>query len=279
MKKEFNYQEIEDYVNGKLDAKARQELEAKMEADQALADEVALYQRISEVTEVMADEKLQELIATTDGELEQSGFFSQDSNAGAVSDEEAGSLQSGARIIPMGIRRALAIAVSVLVLFAFSWWWAQNNYSNNALSENYFSETISTTFTRAAGGTEDPFEPGLSLIEKKDFGAAGVFFEAIGASDPGYVEARLYLALSQYYEGNFSGAINNAQIVAESNSRFKEKAQWLQLNAKLAAGNTDVGFEGLLREMAENCPDPFFKAKALELQKDYTSFWRKLTVE
>ena len=68
MEQNYNYQTIEDYVNGKLKGDAKKAFEAQLSTDQELAKEVAFYQDLAEVSEVLGDESLEAMIRKIDSD-------------------------------------------------------------------------------------------------------------------------------------------------------------------------------------------------------------------
>jgi len=115
-------------------------------------------------------------------------------------------------------------------------------------------------------------------LTNKQYGEAASFFESIPDTSQSYTQARLYLAYAQYELKAFDKTIINTNIVLNksTNGLSKQKAEWLQLQAMLASGDTDTAaFDQLLDRIAAN-EKHVVQKEAGELQKSMNSFWRGL---
>ena len=278
MEKDYHYQNIEDYVNGKLKGNSKKVFEAQLAADQELAREVAFYQDLSDVSEVVGDESLETLISGIDSELAAEDFFQEkDAMIKTIESKTKTSDNKKGKRPVIKLRKLMSLAASILVLVtAGTLWWSNSNYSNESLASNYFNQQTILSISRTSGENTDIFGEGLKAIKSENYSEAIRFFSNISKQEEAYGEARLYLAIAQFKTQDYQYAISNAEIVAQSSSRFREKARWLQINAMLGSGQTSREFENLLTDMATNSPDNYYRNEASRLKKDLDRFWRKI---
>lgn len=277
MEKEFDFQQIEDYVVGKLDAKARKAFEARLATDENLAREVAFYQDIIEVSEVLGDEDLEAEIKSVGAKLEKAGFGMEDQSAENAIKKHSFSTPKEPKIKKLPLHRILSIAAGFLILVvAGGLWWINANYGDQALATKYFHQEANALLRNAAPGEEDVLGSGLQFLTDENYAEAKSFFEAVPKSDEAFREARLYLALAQFKSKEYTAAASNAALAAQTKTHFQEKARWLQINALLAAGQTGAEFESLLNDMSVNSPDNYYRREAAKLKAQYESFWRTI---
>lgn len=174
----------------------------------------------------------------------------------------------------------IVIILILLLAVAFLFWFANNKFSNNALSQVFPEKLGLDTSDTSRGGenSEDPFDIGTKALVDKDYKKASEFFDRIPVDDETYTKARLYLAYSQYESEHYKEAVKNATIVIEkaSSTLLKQKAEWIQLQAMLADGDTDdATFDKLLDKIAAN-EKHIVQNEAVELKESMNSFWRGL---
>jgi hypothetical protein len=253
---------IVDYVNGQMDAAEQPDFERQMAENEELEREVNFYREVAQTTRKMEDQELRRLISATDHELAGEGFF------------EAQPSAKMRRLNPLRI--AIAIAASVLVLAAAGWWYANSNYSNQALADRHFDAQVTQQMVRSESGTEGLLSPGLQALSSGQWEEAILFFETIPESSGQYLESRLYLALAHYQSKDFKAALDIADEVRTSTSRFQQKARWLQLSSLLQLNETGDTFHLLLDDATTDNTDPYYQKMAKELEREMGSFWRKI---
>lgn len=277
MENNYDDNKILDFINGRMSATEAAAFRTAISADTALAAEVAFYESLNQVHEVIGDEELAATIAQTTAELEQTDFF-----ADAEKDLTDTATTSTAKVRQLqphnrsSLRRVLGLAASVLLLISAGFWWANTNYNNAALAGAQFGNTGVSSFMRGAASTEDIFAAGMTALQQENYQAAANFFQTIPDSNVAFNEARLYLALSQFKLKHYASAIENAQLVQQRSERFGTKAQWLEINSRLANSDTSAIFQQQLNDLIENGDDPFYQKQARELKDKLESSWRKL---
>lgn len=273
MENEFDHNKIEDYVNGKLDSSSAEAFEAELAKDEDLAKEVAFYKDLRVVAEVAGEEDFQKMTNEVVAELETEGFFA--ANAQKQEEAKKETARPKLRVLRAESRKWLALAASILVLISVgTGWWANANYSDSSIAGRQFDAEIAASANRSKQGTDDVFAEGLTALSNGNYEQAASFFATFPSDSESYEEARLYLTIAQFQSNNFTESIANAELVANTSTRFREKARWLQLNAMLASGQKGDEFENLLNEIATQSPDNFYRNKAKNLQKELTGFWR-----
>lgn len=276
------------YVNGKLSAEELAVFEELLGKDEELAKEVTFYKDIAEVSEVRGEENLDSMIKGIEAELDAEGFFKAEAPEKFDEEEKNASKKSvsvtsasdnkDVRIRSFRFMTVFSIAASFLVLCMFyGGWWANTNYSNQAIALRHIDQQTVQSMVRGSNKNQtNVLFQGLEALENQDYPASIRHFEAIPTEEELYHQARLYLALAQFKSDAYLEAVVNAQIAAMPRTRFQEKARWLQINALLAAGQTDNDFQALLNDMIANSDDNYYQTKAQQLKQDLESGWRSL---
>lgn len=178
-------------------------------------------------------------------------------------------------------RLPLFLFIGFSIILATLIWFAYSNYSNAALgdlSPNKMGFDGKDIVRSIGDEVKDPFAKGAIALTNKDYTAAATFFESIPDTSSSYTQARLYLAYSQYELKAFDKTIANTKIVIGQSAKAssKQKAEWLQLQAMLASGDTDdAEFDQLLDRIAANEKHTVHK-EAGALKQSMNSFWRGL---
>ncbi len=162
---------------------------------------------------------------------------------------------------PMAVRglrsnwiRLSAIAASVLILMVVGGnWFAQTNYSHEALVERFYKQPP-TGNTMGAGATEEEaylanFTTAHNALESKDYPQATRLFEALSAQLPpeNFKEEDL-----KYYQDNLD---------------------WSIVLAKIGEGRPAAEISARLVRIIGDEQHTYYR-EAVALQKDLASFWR-----
>lgn len=176
------------------------------------------------------------------------------------------------RLVP--IRRLLSLAASVLVLVVAGFWYAQSNFSNEALStNNYLVADIPGTM--GGNNTADAtFQEGLNAFwVQKDLATAKSIFEKIPSTNLDFISAQYFLGHIAFQEQDYPKAIQQYQQVLSANQlpNFinSDKLTWNLLLARLGAGeNINTELTTILRN--ENSP---LYEQARQLKAQMNGFW------
>lgn len=255
------------YLNNQLSAKDKTAFELVMQKDKTLADEVDLYSDLYEVHEQIGEETLVATIQSVNDAYFQKAAIEN------VAANEQGTSTGKSSLLKWG----LSVAAGFLLLLAVGSWWAHQNYSDESLAVNSFTNKQITSFVRSTNNAiNDPFAEGLVALNNQDYTKATAFFSAFRAEATFYKEAQLYLALAQFKARDYKSAQANARIVMQTSSQFVPKAKWLLMNALLANRETEGEFQQLLVELANDVDNPYYQKNAQILQRNLDVFWRKL---
>ena len=108
MKKEYNYQEIEQYLNGEMKEEELRDFQNKLEMDASLADEVEFYKDAGKVLEI------QGFIKEVESNLDKREFFAKEpENKGATTKSTILSVRR------LSVKRFLAYACCTFDLICF----------------------------------------------------------------------------------------------------------------------------------------------------------------
>ncbi len=271
---------ITKYFDGELsEAEEKSFTEAMKDPD--FAEEAAFYKDM--VSVVHAEGKLQEADFLADIDLDN---INQDIRKDLVTQNERltatkiVAAPTAAKVRTLNpIRRMLSIAASVLVLItAGTFWYANNNFSGAALSNNsYLTADIPGTMSGDNQQTAD-FQAGLSAFwVAKDLGKAESSFEKITAENLEYTEAQYFLGHIAFQKKDFAQAKSYYQTALKGDDLpsyiNQEKLQWNLLLARLGNGE-DI--ESDLDQLIANNNSPL-QNQAKALKAEMNSFWKKLS--
>ena len=259
---EFMLDKIEAYLNGEMTTQEEKAFDLEIEQNQELAEAVDNFGVANDAIELLIEDNLRK-------ELNQ--FKSEETASNKVVSINKNKSQAKLR----SLRTYLAAAASVAILLGFFGMnWADNNYSNSALSESFYEEGYNISSVRSGNQVINDLAEGLAAYEAQNFAQAISFFQGIQTNHPKYQEAQFYLANAFFENNDFSNASKQFQKVIDAGDvRYVENAEWYKILAQLAAGET-VNQLLLNKIAADN--DHIFNNKAISLQSKMGSFWRKL---
>ena len=258
MNEESTYQQIQDYLEGNLEAAARTAFEAAMQDNPELKKAVDLQRLSMEAIELVIADSLRADLQAWQAEAEQ-----KDTTSGG------GQIRTlRQRILP------LSIAATVLLVIGFfaSTYLAQP-YDNDALASSYYQNDL---LQRVRGSrSASLLQDGMNLYESGDYAGAIASMEEV--SNPALLaEAAYAIGHSHYQLGDYEQAMQDfLQVTASQDPRFAEKAEFFYLLAALAADQTEqADFTRVLEQILNNESHLYHK-RTVELNQKLHHFFRK----
>ncbi|HKK74386.1 MAG TPA: hypothetical protein VJ953_04870 [Saprospiraceae bacterium] len=256
MNEENKYQQIQDYLEGRLDEAAETAFEAEMDRDAELKTEVDLHRLSGDAIElIIADELRDDLKAL------------QEENKQRPVPEK--------KVRPLRRRlTSLSIAASVLLLIGFfAVNYTANQYDNDAIADTYYQNDL---LQRVRGaGSESLLQEGMTLYENGEYEAAIEYLD--GVDNPSLVAEAKYAAAHAHFNlGQYAAAIDDFLVVADSDDpRFAEKAEFYYLLSALAADQTSTDTFNTILEKILNNEAHLHHNDVLKINQKLQSFWRK----
>lgn len=272
-----NYvEQIDAYLDQELSAADLAAFEKALQSDTALQEEVRLHRLERAAILMMIEEEFKGKIKTW---RDADKANSTDTTTAKVIDIK----KTARKPQPQQVSwmRRLSIAASVLLLIgAGSWFWASQNYSNTALSKDYYLLADAGGDKGGSTTVEADVQKGLTaFFTEKDYAKAATAFAKIPTNSPQYIEARYYLAHSQFQQGQYSKATESYQYLLRQETlpafMNRNKIEWNQLLAMLGNGQKNTAFYAKLDQLIQKGSPPFDQ-KAKDLKADLNRFWSRL---
>jgi|GEM_PF-2445945 len=265
MDKPIDKKSIEAYFRGALDAETAEKLKAEVEQDEGLREEFEWYRDITKAIEwqgILAE-------AEAERQLELNGLTKANAS-------------TRPRPIQMVSNRWWAYAaVGLVLIVAGSLWWGNVNYSNLSLAELGMDRLNLKEGIDNLRNTEwvqtDPFVQGLEAVEAGRWPDAADFFSGITDTSTLFIQAQLYLAYTRLEQGQYAKVQASAEIVDQQSldTRQRQKAQWMMVQAMVALGGKDETLDLLLDKISID-QSHMFQREALSLKRKFNSRWRRL---
>jgi len=225
----FDYEQIERYIEGKLEGEALAKFKAKLLTNKALAEEVALYKDVNmTLTSAYAHEQEDAALAQTFNQLGKKYFTK--STTIIQETDSAKIKQDNTRVVPMRLtpkekntnqwsgfrwlRPAIGLAVAALIALLIWQPW------QGSLVDSYY-QPYALNITERSGDKEQ-----LAQAEKAyksgDYAAALPVFEQY----PNNVEVQLAKGNAAYNLGKLDAAATTFQQIASGNSIYTSTANW-----------------------------------------------------
>jgi len=237
----FDYKQIDQYIQGKLEGEALANFEAKLLTDKALAEEVALYKDVEmTLTSAYTHEEEDAALAQTFGQLGKKYFGNQ--TATIQEADSAKVKQDHTKVVRLEptkerttkqssglwwLRPAIGLSVAALIaLLIFQPWQAD------------FIQPFDTPYELAMtvrSGGEEELIAAQKAYNSGDYAAAIPIFEKYSDS----VEIQLAKGNAQYYLGNIDAAINTFEQIANGGSVYTSTANWYLAGAYLEQNQTE----------------------------------------
>jgi len=272
MKKDYDYQKIEDYVLGRLDNSEKKKFEEQIKSDATLAEEVDFYRGVTNASEANGERDFLNMLQETESDIGED-FFSQSSSQDSGKTVSIQQGRGGATIHRLSPRRLLSLAATMLILvIAGNIWYANTAYSNNTLLSE--AETDYYSLTRNGNNLNGVFAEGFNYLSAENYQEAIIFFEKFAPKSENYPAAQLNLGFAQYQAGLYDEAAATAQKAKKVSVLKKNQATWLEIQSLLAAEKTDARFYELVNTLAADTTAGEWRNKAVKLKEKLDSFWR-----
>lgn len=271
MKNEFTQEDIDDYINGRMEDQKRVAFDAEISENKELQKEFQFFKHLEKATQNLASQDFAKALTNVDKELEKESFF-----------DYQGGNQTTTNAKLFSIRNVLAFAASIaLLLLAGTFWRANSVYGNDALAgANYMDADLparrSSTNDQAA-----ILQQALDAYAEQDYTTAISTLQNM-SDDSLDLSIAYFLGHSYYKNGVFDKAIvqfdkllsiKNQSIPSYINI---DKLRWNSLQAYLKNDQLNESFYQSLNQLTENGKSPF-KEKARELRNKLNSIWRNFT--
>jgi hypothetical protein len=235
---------IKDYLDGKLSDSDLKEFEAQLAVDESLKKELKQYATLFSGFKYLGEESFEEDVKKWGTELK-----NQD-NTKVISNKKRS-------ISPL--YRQMALAASVLIIIAFGMnFWANQNYSNEVLSDNFYSAPITSG---TMGSNDQLLKPLNELFEK-----AHKYYQ-----DGEYAKS---LDAFKYISNVLAN--NQTQMDQLSYKFYFENTEWTKVILWLKMGRTDTPTFKQTLDFIANNPNHAYSKNAQELKSKLNGFWRGL---
>lgn len=261
-----NFDQIEAYLFNQMTDAEKNAFEAKVSTDTDLAKELKLQKAEHHTMQLMLREKLRGKMNKWQSEVKT-----------AAPKEE----RQETKVVKMNTSRKnrifkFSIAASILLLIGvFTNLWVDNNLSDAALAESYFS----STYTARKGGNTPNISgvlaPGLVAMDARNFTKAVELFSQV--TDGNYRETALILKGESYFQlKEYQNAADVFKEVVQDNTTplNVEKAEWKLLLSNLRLGKTSK-VESLKNEILNNQNHSFYPS-VLELSKKQDNLLKQI---
>lgn len=225
----FDYEKIEQYIEGKLEGEALAEFEAKLLTDKDLAEEVALYKDVNmTLTSVYAHEHEDAALAETFSQLGRKYFTE---SATTIQEPDSTKIkQDNTKVVPLRpaqkekttkqwsgfrwLRPAIGLAVVALIALLIWQPW------QSSLVDTYYEPYALNIIAR--NGDKEALAKAEKAYQSGDYAAALPVFEQY----PTNVEVQLAKGNAAYNLGKLDLAASTFQQIASGNSIYTSTANW-----------------------------------------------------
>lgn len=171
----------------------------------------------------------------------------------------------------------LAVAASVaLAVGFFSFFWASNNYTDEAIAFAAYDNPVQSTTIRGNQGVQQQLKSVKNQLANQEIAAAIATLEKIenGAENS---EVQYYLGHAQFLNKDYSTAAGNfQQAIAINDARYKQKAEYYLLLSWMLEGQTNTtAFQTLYDKIAQD-DNHYGNKKLATINQKRNSFWAKL---
>lgn len=266
MDNNFNIEEIEQYVHGKMSETEKKAFEAKMDSDDELKAEVELFKDMLTSIDMEGEEQLRAKLKATREKLDKENFFQEKNNQKSKLKVMSNNTKSKSGFSRYAIAAAL-LAMIAAGIYLFNPAAQQGDPLREAFAKLYKPESKlikgkigdlkSMGMASPDKGKNDSLAVALELYENDEFEKARILLDEYIKTYP-YDEdptASFYLGLTLLNQSEFAKAAKHILPVTERNdSPFYETGQWYLMLA-YSMFNTpegDSNAKKLLKIMADN---------------------------
>ena len=270
MKERFDYNNIDDFLRGKLNENEKQSFYNGLQKEKELQQAYNFYSKTSQLV------KMKAVLKEVEGDLEGRGFFDE-----FKTNRERKAPASAHQTRIFTLKRSFAIAASIcLLIVAGMLGYAQRHYSNAALASIDEGKMVMYSTFRGTNKAKkvDSFQDGVLALQKKDYLSAIRLFEAVLTTKKGKKkkETQLYLAYALFEKGDLINAKEAVAPLLESEVlSIRQKAEWLKVQILLTNNDLNATFFELLDKIATEYRHVYQK-EAQQLQQKMNSFWRRM---
>jgi hypothetical protein len=228
-----NIERIDAYLNGEMSPEEVRAFEVEMENDAALKEAVELEQTLMDGI----------FAANLRAELEE------------IAKEER-SANTGGKVVRLGQWRQIAVAASVLLLVGFFFWWNIQGGEQSPAFANIYSPDPGLPVVMGEMD-EGIFNEAMVSYKEGEIQKAKTAFEVLcaGAEVDKYC---FYLAQTLIQEEKYASAVIHLEkVVADTNSDFRQKAQWHLAYCLYQIG--DDKYTAILQDISDDANHPFHK--------------------
>ncbi|MBK8922273.1 MAG: tetratricopeptide repeat protein [Saprospirales bacterium] len=210
------YTRIEDYLDGVMNAQARQAFEAELHADPALAEALATVQEARErLRRQWMDEQADTALLSTLYQLGKSHF-----TGSSPADKKSG---GGARIFRLPQAWwAAAAAMAILVVAWFFW----RPPAQERLYVQYRAFPEADFAVRGGGSAEQPLQLAAEAFNREDYAAALPALRNYLQRWPDDTEARMFAGFCYMELKQFDAATTIFEQIGGSANAWSDEANW-----------------------------------------------------
>ena len=238
----FDYEQIERYIEGKLEGEALAEFEAKLLVDKDLVEEVALYKDVNmTLTSVYAYEHEDAELTETFNQLGKKYFTK--STATIKETDSTKIKQDNTKVVQLDptstkktkkqwsgfrwLRPVVGLAAAALIALLIWQPW------QGSLVDSYYQPYALNIKERS--GDEEALAKAEKAYQSGDYAAALPAFE----QHPTNIEIQLAKGNAEYNLGKLDAAATTFQRIASGNSIYKSIANWYLALTYLKSGKTE----------------------------------------
>jgi tetratricopeptide (TPR) repeat protein len=255
MNEEIRYQQIQDYLEGRLDEAAETAFEAEMDRDPELKAEVDLQRLSGDAIELIIADSLR-------------------NDLQALQEETKQQTPPTTKVRPLR-RRILPLSIAATVLLVIGFFaatYTASQYDNDVIAGAYYDNEL---LQRVRGNNSASL-----LQEGMDFYESGNYEQAIeyldGVTNPALEAEATYAAAHAHYNlKQYPAAMDNfATVMDRSDPRFTEKAEFYYLLSALAADQAETETFNTILDKILNNEAHLHHNDVLQINKKLKSFWR-----
>jgi tetratricopeptide (TPR) repeat protein len=210
MKQDLEYTiYIERYLRGEMTPEELRWFKKELDGNTALSNEIELHRKVDAVLSNGEMIELKKQLDQMHKEIEK------------VAESGKGAIR---KMYQRVYYAASALAVGIIL---FTLFFANRNFSNNKLLEEYYQPDMASITYRSGDKSDMLLQDAMTLYTQKDYASAIVLFEKILSKDQSKVGVNLYSGIANLEVSNYNKANQNFQtIIDQKPNPFVESATW-----------------------------------------------------